>query len=339
MVTINDIAKSLGVAKSTVSNALTNNRFVNPELKKRILEKCEELQFQPNFYATSLSKKTSTNIIGLFLELSTEPIYQNFYHKLIQSIIETISASDMHALIYYGINTEKAKHLLGVGKSPIDGAIILSPEIEDERFLKMEESHIPFVHIGKPSEDATNLSYVDFDTFELIERILSELFKLGHKDILLINSKKDLTISKERVEAFSKVYASYGLNFSLDQVVYTDLSTEVEGYEFMKKINTNKKFSAVITANDLLASGVYKYAKENKLTIGKNLSVVALGGDTYINDELVPKLSYAHQDYVQIGQAVSSILIDQLKSQKFKPRTIIFKSDLTMTDSCGVFNK
>src|SRR5690554_1437814 len=111
MVTINDIAKALGVAKSTVSNALTNNRYVNPKLKEEILKKAEEMQFQPNFYATSLSKKINTNIIGLFLELGKAPIYQDFYNELIKSVIETASKKDINTLIYYGINTNKVKNL------------------------------------------------------------------------------------------------------------------------------------------------------------------------------------------------------------------------------------
>lgn len=339
MVTINDIAKALGVAKSTVSNALTNNRYVNPELKKKILDKCKELNFQPNFYATSLSKQTPTNIIGVFLELSIKPIYQNFYHELIQSIIETISEKDMHALIYYGVDTEKVKNLLGVGRSPIDGAIILSPEIEDERYLKMEENHIPFVHIGKPSKDASKLSYVDFDVYDLMNRILKDLFKLGHRDILLINSKKDLMISKERVDAFVKVYKENGFKFNKGQVAYASLSTEEEGFELMKQVNINQKYSAVVTANDLLAHGVYKYAESNQLSIGKDLSVVALGGDTYIKDALNPPLSYAHQNYIQLGRAVSNMLMEQLESQSYKPKSTIFKSDLTITQSCGVYKK
>ena len=49
MVTISDIAEKAGVAKSTVSNALTGKKFVSEPLKQRILQICEEMNFSPNF--------------------------------------------------------------------------------------------------------------------------------------------------------------------------------------------------------------------------------------------------------------------------------------------------
>ena len=41
MVTIKDIAERAGVAKSTVSNALTGKKYVSDDLKQKILDICE----------------------------------------------------------------------------------------------------------------------------------------------------------------------------------------------------------------------------------------------------------------------------------------------------------
>lgn len=332
MVTINDIAKALGVAKSTVSNAITNNRYVNPELKEKILKKCEEMNFQPNFYAASLSKHKSTGIIGLFLELGKDPIYQVFYHQLIQSVVESSEKKEMNVLIYYGTNTEQVNKLLGVGRSPIDGAIILSPEIKDERYLKIEASQIPFVHIGKPSIQDDKLTYVDFDSKALVENIVNHLVDLGHKNILLINSKKDLTISIERTNYFKEVLKKRNIEFKEDMIIYSPHSTEVEGLEISKSYLKDK--TAVITANDLLAYGVYEYLESIKKVVGKDVSVVALGGNKYI-DTLKPKLSHAYQDYTKIGSMATKLLMNKITDVYFKPQTKIYKSELYLTDSIG----
>ena len=55
MISINDVARKVGVAKSTVSNALTGKKYVSPELKEKVLKACKELDYTPNFYASSLS--------------------------------------------------------------------------------------------------------------------------------------------------------------------------------------------------------------------------------------------------------------------------------------------
>ena len=83
MTTINDIAKKAGVAKSTVSNVFSKKKYVSPEICERVMKICKELDFQPNFYAASLSNKQKTNLIGLFLETSDSGDYRPFYNELI----------------------------------------------------------------------------------------------------------------------------------------------------------------------------------------------------------------------------------------------------------------
>lgn len=335
MVTINDIAKALGVAKSTVSNALTNNRYVNPKLKQKILDKAEELEFRPNFYATSLSTKTKTNIIGLFLELGTVPVYQDFYNELIKAVVETASKEDVNTLIYYGLSTTKISNLLGVGKSPIDGAIILSPEFKDERYLKFQASQIPFVHIGKPPISNENLSYLDFDVYDLMERVLTHLFELGHKKILFLNSKINLTISKERVEAYKDILEKNNLKFEEKYIIHNANSLKEEGLVALNKIKDELEYTAVIAANDLLAKAVYEFASNNKKIIGKDISVIALGGDTYIKDALKPNLSYAHQNYQILGIESTKLLIKKIINPQLKDLQIVYNSQLFLTNSCG----
>lgn len=337
MVTINDIAKALNVAKSTVSNALTNNRYVNPELKARILQKCEEMQFQPNFFATSLSKQTTTNIIGLFLELGHKPRYQNFYSSLIQSVIQTASKKDFSVLIYYGLDAKKVKNLLGIGKSPIDGAILLSPEVKDARSITIEASQIPYIYIGQPAGDLTEQAFVDFDNTALMMEIVGKLTDLGHEHILFINSKKDLTISRERTEAYKKALEKHQLNFDKDYIYYSDESSELDGQAIISHAHDKKQiFTAVITANDLLAKGVYDTASEDGMRVGNDVSVIALGGETYIDQELNPQLSHAYQDYQKIGKIATKFLLQQMFDKEQKKTVRIYKSELFITDSIGV---
>lgn len=88
MVTINDVAKRCGVVKSTVSNALTGKKYVSPELKQKILDACKELDFQPNFYASTLARG-NTNIIALVLEEDSNEKFRGFYSDLIVACLRT----------------------------------------------------------------------------------------------------------------------------------------------------------------------------------------------------------------------------------------------------------
>lgn len=330
MITIDDIAKQLGVTKSTVSNAISGKRYVSPNLKERILKKCEEMDFKPNFFATNLLTG-KTNIIGLFLQTDEKPQYMDFYNSLIKSCLMTSHCYGYNVMIYYGLSDKKTVSLLGCRKAPIDGAIILSPKTVDERVSSLETNSIPCVVIGKTENEINNFSYVDNDNADLVKRLTEKLISLNHKDIALINSESNLTISEEREVAFRSVCEKNNINYHHLNVIE---STEDIGYEICQKmLDENLTFTAVITANDLLAKGFYDCFRDNKLTIGLDISIVCLGGEQYIKDQLIPNLSYAYQDYKEIGKFATELLIEKINQTEVMSKKVILKSKIFFTDS------
>ena len=74
MVTIYDIARAAGVAKSTVANALSGKGTVSEATRERILRYAQEMGYRPNVLARSLyNHKTLT--IALVLPSITNPFY------------------------------------------------------------------------------------------------------------------------------------------------------------------------------------------------------------------------------------------------------------------------
>ncbi|QWB95490.1 LacI family transcriptional regulator [Mycoplasmatota bacterium] len=333
MVTIKDIAKELNVAKSTVSNALTGNRYVNPALKERILKKAKEMDFEPNFFASTLSNKKSTNIVGLFLELGEDKVYQSFYHQLIESCLIEASNFDYRVLVYFGMDAKKTEKLLNIGQAPIDCAILLSPELADVRSKRIQSNRIPIVYIGKPELTHDDVNFVDTDNNHLMVEIINKLVDYNHKKLAFINSRKDLTISIERQEAFKEALEKNGSLMEKHIHVYSDSSNEAEGYAFAKSIlNKSNDTTAIITANDLLAKGIYQYCEQHGIIIGKDISVITLGGDMYI-EKLKPTLSYAFQDYKTIGKEATSIVLNYMLDHTQKNKKVIINSKVYYRES------
>ena len=308
MVTITDIAERAGVAKSTVSNALTGKKYVSEELKRKILTICEEMNYSPNFYASRLSGNR-TNIISLFLEESETGVYHSFYTELIESCLKYLSKHGYHLLISYNSDNRTRNSLLQKGKAPVDGAIIMAPMAKDQRILQFESDLVPCVSIGKPDE-SSNISYVDVDNSKLVQDATGLLAANGYKKIYLLNANESLNISRERAEAFLVALKENGLEGSAENIYYSSESTFEEGESFALK--HLEKGTAFITANVRLAEGVYAVANKCDLIIGEDIGVFALGGKK--NDKLTPNLTYATQDYAKLAKMASKNLLRQLKA-------------------------
>ena len=73
-ITIKDIAEKVGVSVTTVSRVLNNRGYLSDSLKTRVHQAMEELNYQPNELARSLSRSKS-NVIGLIIPDISHPFF------------------------------------------------------------------------------------------------------------------------------------------------------------------------------------------------------------------------------------------------------------------------
>lgn len=328
VVTIKDVAQKAGVVKSTVSNVLTGRKFVSEALRKKVLDACRELNFHPNFYAAGLSGGKS-NIIALVLE-SNDDVEKTFYSELVMSCLKQASEKDYSLLIYYSSENDKIINILRQGNAPIDGAVIMSPCVNDERLKQIESDRIPCIVIGRPENEY--LSYVDIDNVKLVRSVCEALNKNKDREVYLINSHFDLTISQDRQKSFAEYCASCGIDAQSHSFVSRNCD-ENDGYILSRDIL--KKSAVIITANASLASGVYRAAEEKRLTVGEDVAVFALGRHQE-HGTFAPKLSYAYQDYSVLGKKAIELLISEIENGH-SDQNVLVESTPTFTQSVQKF--
>lgn len=322
MIKITDVASRAGVAKSTVSNVLTGRKYVSDELKERVLAACREMDFQPNFYASRLSKH-STNIIALLLESTTE---LSVHHKdVISSCVVEASKRGYSLLIYYESDKDKLLMKLRHGIAPIDGAIIMAPCVNDERLLSLENNRTNCTVIGRPS--TSGIGYVDVDNRLLVHKVAEKLVELYGGDIYLINSAAGMTISQDRRNGFIELCKKFGIDHA-DRIKECELRSSSSGHDFARA--HLKKGAAFITADEIIAQGVYKAVEDAGLSVGRDIGVFSLGRGLE-HGSFSPKLSYASQNYEQLGRLAVDMLIDEIDGKKRS--NILIDSDLHFSES------
>lgn len=328
MISINDVARKVGVAKSTVSNALTGKKYVSPELKEKVLKACKELDYTPNFYASSLSlSDRKTHIIAILLEYRSDMEEHSFYGDLVISSLATAAKKKYSVLLFTNDDNEVLIKYLKYGKAPIDGAILLTPNIDDDRLKEIQNSSIECVIIGRPGR-GIHYDYIDIDNYNLTREV-AEMLSKNYKEVYLLNASSKLTITEDRKHGFfdsfseeDRVNASKYYIENLEGVIE-------EGYQLGLKYA--KEDVAFITCNSRVAVGLYKAIHDKGLKVGSDVGVFALGKSH--NDQLVgPKLSYAIQDYKIMGRRATEMLIDKLE-KKDCTHCVLIKSKWKITDS------
>ena len=80
MSTMRDVARLAGVSAKTVSRVMNNDRYVSDDVRARVLQAVEELQYVPNVMARSFRAGQDT-AIGVAV-----PILNEFFGRVVESV-------------------------------------------------------------------------------------------------------------------------------------------------------------------------------------------------------------------------------------------------------------
>lgn len=329
-ITINDIARELKVAPSTVSRALNNSRKISEATKKKIVEKAEELGYNLNMVASSLSRKT-TNTIGVVIPV----INNHFYNEVVNGIEEIASNRGYRILIS---QTKESFHkeeeiMRTMSATRVDGVIAcLSRETKTTgHLIKLEKSNIPLVLFDRVNYDF-QCRKVIIDNFSVMEQSVSHLARSGYKNIAHLGGPTSCNVYSEHARAFSETLKKENLPLHPQYHLASDI-TEEDISEAMKIwFSLKVKPDAIITVNSNAALLVSKLAKELHLAIPENLAIVSLTSEPALQ-YVEPQITSVELPGTDIGRTSMKYLLEEIRYRNRKFDTTIKPFQLIIRNS------
>lgn len=313
-VKVKDIAKVAGVSPSTVSLVLNGRPSrIAEDTKEHILHVAKEMQFQMESGIDFIkSKKVKT------LGMIVPDVRSEFFHKLAEETAEyafrqgyTVFQCYTNDDIQYfnmAIESLMAKN--------VDGFIIIPPRTMDKDNVKilkgMQKSGIPIVLLDRAAYGV----FCDFVTADnkYGGRIATEyLIRHGHTRIGCMVGEANIYTSKKRVDGYREALASVKIPYDKELVYYGNFdmkSGRIGIIELLKK-----EITAVVAGNDLMAYGAYQYAKENAISVPKELSIIG-----YDNTELGVLLEIPLTSIDQNTDMMASKAVELLIRRMENPR-------------------
>ena len=308
-VTIKDVAREAKVATSTVSRVLAKSDKISEETKERVNEAIKKLNYTPSIVARGLAKN-KTRILAVILPQGAESSFENpFFVQAMKGI--SMCAQKENYYIMYAFKEENEQWIKKFTEGNIvDGLFLFNAKSDDKTIEHLKKNKFPFVIIGRP-EDIKNVLWVDNDNFEAVYQLTQRLIDKGNKKIAFIGAKKELNVSKDRLNGYKQGMFSRGLEVNEELIFEMDDFTEIEGYKAAKCILEKNNVSAFITTDDLLAFGVQNAIKE----VGEDISVVGFN-NIPLASYRKPSLSSVDINSEKLGFYAAKILIDKLEGKK-----------------------
>ncbi len=339
MVTINDIAKIVGVDKSTVSRALNDSERISKKVRDKIKKIAKDLKYYPNASAYSLRKKVNRSIAVVLPELRFPG--GEFFQEVLRGI-DAVIQPHFFTLLFTTYSKEDDSFFRIVQENRVDGALVIGDVFSLEDLRQLNEVHLPtFIVNYKLNNHAKNLIDIYSDNElggEIVAEHLIDIHK--RKNILYIGGGDKYqanVLRKKGLENVVKKYKSKGKNINVT-IKDGDFATSFKcGREITEELINNNKFNfdAIFAASDSLAIGAYKVLLRKGIHIPKDVSLIAY--DNIEIDSFFPvSITSVDQNAYLIGKHSAEILMNRiLKKDTELKQGIIIEPELIIRSSCG----
>ncbi|SFC63071.1 transcriptional regulator, LacI family [Alkalibacterium subtropicum] len=313
-VTIHDVARKAGVSVTTVSRVLNDRGYISNEMKEKVLNTIEELNYIPNEMARSFFSNQS-KFIALIVPTTENP----FFGELTFHVEKALAKFGYHLFICNSLNDSEneEKYLRLLNEKRVDGIIVGSHNVDISEYKNYEDQ---IVSIERKL--TKNIPMVQSDDYNGGRLATQELITQGCTNILCVTGDKNVeTPANDRsigyVDEIEK--NNYRKNF-IEIPFQIDLDEKLKIIK--ETFQGDFKYDGVFAGDDVNAKLFLNVAKEMGYDVPKDVKVIGFDGTQSIR-YLVPELSTVVQPIENLAYEAVTTLLDLLKGKKVKNEVIL----------------
>jgi len=333
--TITDVAKLAGVSAQTVSRVINSPEMVSKNTLEKVQRAINALDYHPNITARFLVNSKPRSI-GLFMPFSSDQVRQSlFFSALSASICQFCSQNNLIMQMFTSMSREDSSRLFVklFKERQIGGLILTCPSVSNEELIYLLSEKIPFIIVGRPGIQTTQIPYVDVDNVQAGKMAIEHLAGFGHRRIGFLNGPSNMTLSIDLREGVTSAATQHHPEMVILEAE-SNLTLESGYSEALKLLKSEKRPTAIFAADDLLVVGIKKAADELYLRIPEDLSIIS-GVQNGWGNILPFKLTHIDTQFEKLGDIAAEHLARYILHEEPINLSGLLEVRLVEGQSCG----
>lgn len=323
--TIFDVASAAGVHPASVSRALrgTGNK-VSAQTRARIERIAAELGYRPNLAAGAL-RTGRASLVAVVLPDAGNPVFA----PILQSLEEALRQRGLLCVVTHTPADAAGRRSLvtHLANHQVAGLVVLAAERRDPLLDTAHRLGLPTVLVNRGHGDRRFPSVVNDDDAS-VQLVLAHLHGLGHRDVAHVAGPASSSTGRVRRAAFERVAAALKMRA---RVVEAEAFTREAGRLAAVRLLGWRVPTAVFGANDLIALGVLDVARERRLRVPDDFSLVG-HNDMPLVDLVAPALTTVRLNADEMGRRAAALLLAGLAGGQMRGSTVL-PPELVVRDS------
>ena len=333
MASITDVARLAGVSTATVSRVVSAAPYaVSAATRARVLDAAQTLDYVPNALARGMLK-SHIPVVGVVVHDITDP----YFSEVVRGVED--AAASLGSLVITCSSDRVAErensYVRLLRSIRVATLIFAGSGLDDPTVNREMQRHVramrgygaAVVHL---SPHADGEAEVGVDNARGIATMVAELVRLGHRQIAFLAGPTSLYVARQRLDGYRRGLAAAGIPFDERLVLSTGFNREGGALAMDTLLAGTAPFTAVCSANDLLALGALHRLSELGIAVPGEVSVAGFD-DIQTAAMATPRLSTVRLPLHEIGRRGFAFAERQLAGER--PRREVLPTELVMRDS------
>ncbi len=320
-ITIDDIARELGVSKTTVSRAISGKGRISAATRERVQAYIEEHNYKPNASAKSLAESRTYNL-ALVLPRDFIKLDFPFIRQTMSAICDEAFTMNYNVMICLSTDTEPSPLVRALDYRKVDG-VILTRTVENDPVVDLLiRRDIPFATLGSLPHKYQGAAAVEADhdqtggCFAFTRAVLAG----SYGKTALLGNDLSYIVNQSRLSGFRQACQELGIPMEQTPI----------------RMNINDLDSCREAVEELLAQGVRRFlcmdedvCERTRTVLGSNgLTIpgdaqIASFSDSESLKNAVPPISALSFDAAELGRAACREFIHALDDESFDPKPLL----------------
>lgn len=344
-VTMDEIAKRVGVSKYAISKALSGKSGVSEQTREKILKIAHEVGYfnQPrvkNKYTRSVNRKSpadqleKSSIMILIPNIRLQSIESFYWGHIVDGIVGELNKNNLSMIITTEYLADHASTLININE--LLGIIIVGT-ISTSMLMAISQLGLPIVTIDH--EDRTiPVDSLFVDNQEGTTRVTEYLLQTGHTFIQFIGDIDFSRSFKERWYGVRNTLENHGYTVSQDEHLLhlnsldiAQTKEQISSY-LMNRWHPDDQRTAFVCANDDIAIATLQVAKALHLKVPDKISITGFD-NIAISEQTDPPLTTIHVNKEALGKRAVEILLRRYHNPDTTKEKILMATELIIRSS------
>ncbi|PRX50893.1 LacI family transcriptional regulator [Prauserella shujinwangii] len=306
--TLMQVAERAGVSLASTSRAL-HGTGASKAMVERVRAAAAELGYSADAIGRSLRMKKTSQIAFAVADIGN-PVYV----EMMRGIHEVLAPHGYRVVVMTtGDTATSATELVrSLNSGFVDGMILIPLRTDDRLITEIRRAPVPVVVIGRALSEH-GVSSVSTDSAAGIGQAVRHVRSRGRRRIGFLNGPLDTTPGAARQRGFDAAVRADGFTADRVETEVADDFTVAAGLAAARRLFSRgagraERLDAVVAANDLLAIGAIRAAREAGLSVPDDVAVTGMD-DTELGRVFLPSLTSVSLGSAERGHAAAGLML------------------------------